>query len=266
MKHKTLISSTLIVISFLIFIGCNPGREEYGLSPLIYVSETAQKNLARNLLARSFELTRMTETLQRGFAVPNPIYDSTQFHPYDSVWYARQINDSTLERVRFIPDIWRFPGQYLDSVFYGWDYSPIDTLREGTYWYRLNTKRQPPPDSLSGLSGTSTFYYRYYAVAGDGYWYNYSYYLQGTFSLSGGLPPPLDGAEFVWNGIGVSWENDGIPFRWEITGTSRRLLDGNWQIEFKMDGFDYVRAILNSDGVGTFRIGWDLFFNQHPFP
>ncbi|MCX7834651.1 MAG: hypothetical protein N2450_01115 [bacterium] len=262
------IKHLLVPLLFLIFfqLSCNPSREEYGLSPIILISETSQKNLARTLLSRSFELTQMTDTLQRGFALPTPYYDSTLFHRSDSIWYTRQINDTIVERVRFIPDIWRFPNQIHDSIFYEWYYSPTDTLRSGTYWYSLITKRIIPPDSLCGLRGTATFYYRFYTIASDGYWYNYSYYLRGTFSLAGGTPPPLDQTSFQWTGIAVSWENDGVPYRWNVTGSSNRSSNGDWSINLFLDGYEFVRATLHSDGTGSFRIGWDLFYREHPFP
>lgn len=266
MKKNVKIQSLVLLLLVFLFTACNPSREEYGLSPIIFISETSQKNLAKTLISRSFELTQMIDTLQRGFALPAPYHDSTLFRQYDSLWYVHNISDSTTERVRFVPDIWRFPNQYLDSVYYDWFYTPSDTIRSGTFWYTLATKRIPPPDSLCGLRGTATFYFRFFTIAGTGYWYNYSYYLRGTFTLSGGTPPPLDNAFFEWSGIGVSWENDGIPYRWNVSGTSVRSTSGDWNIRFYLDGYEFVRALIHSDGTGSFQIGWDLFYNSHPYP
>ncbi len=256
----------ILGIISMVSVSCSPGRQDQGLPPTIYVSGTSQERLSRAILARTWESLRLVHDLQRGFALPHPLRDTTRLQPSDSSYYTRrQGNPDTLtEMVRFVPDIWLIPSARADSVIYRWEVYGGDTAQNGVYAYRIASKRLAP-DSLAHLTGTVLYGQRFYQVATDGYLYDYSYDIYATFDEPGGAPPPTGGALYQWNGLVLTWESDGIPTQWTFTGTSHRNDDGSWSENFAIDGDTFVQATLDSSGVGTFRNGWDNFGRSYNF-
>ncbi|MDK9698854.1 MAG: hypothetical protein OEM52_01710 [bacterium] len=253
----------LMALVVLLLAGCDPNRQEYGLSPIIYISPSAQERLARTVLDRVTELQWMVEDdLQRGFALSPP--RDPRYEMTDSSFYLRRFAGDTLyERVKFIPDIWAASGQTLDSVKYRWEQVTTDTINNTNYRYAINAKRIAE-GALPRLTGDSYFRFIAYAIAGDGYRYNYSYALNGAFNFPGGTPP-IGGATVRWSGNGITWEGDGIPSNWALAGTSQAASNGNWTISFTLEGEAFLRATIDSTGTGTFQIGWDAFRQVFPF-
>ncbi len=259
-----------LILSALVFTwlltSCSPSREDSGLLPTFYVSQTAQKRVCTTLLARTWEQIRLVDQLQKGFACPNPQESSSGLLPADHDYYARSIGDSLVESVRFVPNIWQNPGTHADSVYYGWNIYGGDTTNNGTYYYLIASKRVTQ-DSLSHLTGSAVYHQNYVATASDGYTYDYSYSIIGSFDVPGGAPPPLGDAVYSWSGTVLTWESDAIPSRWDLTGTSRRTNSGGWSITMAIDNDELLRAELDSLGIGSYRIGWNDFdeaYNYRP--
>ena len=267
MIHFCKMSAKALIVGaglLMVLTGCNPGKQESGLSPIIYLSPTAQTRLAETLLNRVMEMQWMVQDrVQFGYGLP--LLPVSGFQLSDSGFYRRVLSgDTMLESVRFVPDVWATPQATLDSVEYRWERINGDSVQIPIYRYRVLAKRLPmgPPPQLDGLA---EFVFYQYLLAGDGFWHDYSYSLQAQFTEPGGNPPPLAGAIYHWQGTGLTWENDGVPSRWPIAGTAARQLDGGWNISFTLNGEDYLHANLDSTGIGTYQIGWDAFGQTYHF-
>ena len=166
MNLRTLLCTIAVIATLLLLVGCSPDRGSTDLSPIVYISETSQLRLARELLFRSYELTRMIADIQNGFALPSPQRDSS-FHLTDNGYYVRTEYDTLAEMVRFVPDVWQGAATQADSLFYKWYVFGGDTTSHGVYWYQTQIARLvpasiPPPhrNHSNGLPVLSTgFYY-----------------------------------------------------------------------------------------------------------
>ncbi len=219
-----------------------------------------QTAIAPPILDRIYEITLLVDQFQHGYGALHSYPDTTEFLRQTNGNYKKTTADTLAESVRFNPDIWRYPTRTQDSSWYRWDLYGGDTVHHGKYSYEVNSKRLTT-DSIAKLSGTARFDLTYFGRGWGGALNDYSYWLTGTFIQ----PVALDSAYYRWTGSGISTALDLTPIRWAITGSSLRNSSGSWYTEFSYADSIFMKAEVDSAGVGYYQLKWDNFSTTYSY-